>query len=179
MIDGVIFSCFGIFVILTWPLVKAVPALFVIFYGFFSICHGVLMLIACFLHRKETYFKAVLSDGCIGILVGLVILIWSAGNKDISAQTFILFIASWFFIKGFLHFYIPAKYKRKYPFILDRVYYVIGISEFAFGIFLLTIIQGHSFLLFWSITIYFILAGIVLSVFSLKYKDISKQNESN
>ncbi|PQP35753.1 hypothetical protein C6A37_00875 [Desulfobacteraceae bacterium SEEP-SAG9] len=41
MIDGVIFSCFGIFVILTWPLVKAVPALFVYFYGFFSICHGV------------------------------------------------------------------------------------------------------------------------------------------
>ena len=130
-------------------------------------------------HEEFVRRKAVLSNGCIGILVGLFILTWPAGNKDIRAQTFILFIASWFFIKGFLHFYIPAKYKRKYPFILDRVYYVIGISEFAFGIFLLTIIQGHSFPLFWSIAIYFILAGIVLSVFSLKYKDISKQNESN
>jgi uncharacterized membrane protein HdeD (DUF308 family) len=169
LIDGIIFSSFGILLILTWPYVEVEPALFVIFFGSFSICHGVILLISCLLYRKEAYFKVILFAGCISIFVGLCMLLWLAGYKDVRPYTLILFIASWLILRGILHCYIPAKYSKKYAFILDRIYYFIGISEFAFGIFLLSILKSHSFPLFWWIAIYFVSVGSVLSVFSLKY----------
>ena len=178
LVDSITFSSFGIILLLTWPLIEVVPALFGVFFGIFAIGHGISMLIICYLYRKETYFKTILSNGCIGILVGLFVLIRSAGDKDISEHTLILFIASWFFVKGFLHFYIPVKYKKKYKFILNRIYYLIGTSELAFGIFLLFGLKSHSFPLIWSVGIYFIFAGSVIFIFILKNKSASKQNES-
>jgi uncharacterized membrane protein HdeD (DUF308 family) len=179
LIDGIIFSSFGILLILTWPYVEVDPALFVIFFGSFSICHGVILLISCFVYRKEAYFKVILFAGCIGIFVGLCILLWPAGYKDVRQYALILFIAVWLILRGILHCYIPAKYNKTYAFILDRIYYIIGISELAFGIFLLFILKSHSFPLFWWIAIYFVSVGSVLSVFSLKYIGSSRQNKSD
>jgi uncharacterized membrane protein HdeD (DUF308 family) len=179
LIDGLIFSSFGILLILTWPYVQLDPALFVIFFGSFSICHGVILLISCFQYRKEAYFKTILFAGCIGIFVGLCLILWLAGYKDVRQSTLILFIASWLILRGISHCYIPAKYNKTYAFILDRIYYIIGISEFAFGVFLLSILKSHSFPLFWWIAIYFVSVGSVLSVFSLKYIGSSRPNKSN
>jgi uncharacterized membrane protein HdeD (DUF308 family) len=179
LIDGILFSSFGILLILTWPYVQLDPALFVIFFGSFSICHGVILLISCFLYRKEAYFNSILFAGCFGIFVGLCLILWLAGYKDVRQSTLILFIASWLVLRGSLHCYIPAKYNKTYAFILDWIFYLIGISELAFGIFLLSILTSHSFPLFWWIAIFFVSIGSVLSVFSLKYIGSSGPNKSN
>ena len=106
LIDGITYSSFGILLILVWPLIKIAPVLFEVFFGFFAIINGISMFIACYRYRKEPYFKAILFKGCISTLAGLFILIWP---KDISEHALILFIASWLFAKGTLHFYIPVK----------------------------------------------------------------------
>jgi uncharacterized membrane protein HdeD (DUF308 family) len=178
LVDSITFSSFGLILLLTWPLIEVAPELFRVFFGIFATANGILMLMVCYLYRKETYFKAILSNGCIGILVGLFVLIRSAGNKDIDEHTLILFIASWFFVKGFLHFYLPIKFKKKYQFILNRLYYLIGASELAFGIILLFGLKSNSFPLIWSVGIYFIFAGSFIFIYFLKNKSAPQQNES-
>ena len=170
LIDSITYSSFGIFLLLVWPLIKIAPVLFGAFWGFFAIINGISVFIAFYRYRKEPYFKAILSKGCISTLAGLFILIWP---KDISEQALILFIASWLFAKGTLHFYIPVKYKKKYKSFTGWIYYSIGTLELAFGFFLLFSLKSHSFPLIWSVAIYFIFTGIVIFVAFLMRKRVT------
>ena len=177
MADSIIFLSFGIILILTWPIIEVDLSFFGVFFGIFAISHGFLMLICSYLGRKSPVSKAFLLKGCMGIIVGLLVVSWPARGTDNNEQTLILFFVGWLFAIGAMLLYVLNKFSKHINF--KWVYYLAGTSSFAFGTFLLVNLRHHSFSLIWSISFYFLFNGIIMLITSLRDNDSYKPDENS
>lgn len=177
MADSIIFLSFGIVLLLTWPIIEVDLYFFCVFFGVFTISHGLLMYICSYLGRKWPVSKTFFSIGCLSIVVGILLISGPARGTEINEQTLILFFVSWLFAIGAKHFYMLIKFSKHIN--VKWVYYLVGTFSFALGIILLVNRMHHSFSLIWSFSWYFLFNGIIMFITSLKDTDTWKQNENN
>ena len=103
---GLVAILFGILA-LVWP--GLTLAVLVYLFGFFALISGIAVVAAALRNREMHGWGALLFEGILGILAGVVALIW----PGITALAFLYLLAAWAIITGILQLISPLALDRK------------------------------------------------------------------
>ena len=163
-VRGVAAVIFGILALI-WP-GQALQALVLVF-GAYALVDGIFAVIAGIAARK--YFDrwwAVLLEGTVGILVGLLTFFW----PNITALVMVYFIAAWALITGIFEIVAAIQLRR----VITGVWMYIlgGLLSILFGILLFVFPGAGAVSLVWMIGIYAIVFGISEFVFAIRLRGL-------
>jgi uncharacterized membrane protein HdeD (DUF308 family) len=152
---GIVAVLFGILT-LVWPQITLV--VLVLLFGIFAVISGITAVAAALRNRGEQGWGLLLFEGIVGILAGVVALVW----PGITALVFLYLLAAWAIITGILEFVAPLSF----PMSGGRTVLMVlaGLVSVVFGV--LIAFQPASGLLavVWLIGIYAIVVGVLYVV---------------
>ena len=161
---GVLAIVFGIMALI-WP--EPVKLSLVLLFGAFALMDGIFAVAAAITLNK--YFErwwAVLLEGVVGIVIGLLTFFW----PDITALVLVYFIASWALITGLFEIIAAIQLRRlisgEWAMILS------GLLSILFGILLFVSPGAGAISLVWLIGIYAIAFGIMLVILSFHLRGL-------
>src|SRR5258707_10196959 len=97
---GLVAVLFGILT-LVWP--KLSLAVLVLLFGVFAVVSGITAVVAALRNREEQGWGFLLFEGILGILAGVVALVW----PGITALAFLYLLAAWAMITGVMELVAP------------------------------------------------------------------------
>lgn len=166
---GAIAIIFGILALI-WPALTLLTL--VTLFGAFTLVDGIFAVISGITsYGKNERWWAVLINGIIGILIGLITFIW----PGMTAIVLVYFIAAWAVVTGILEIVAAIQLRRVIT--GEWVMILAGAASIIFGI-LLAIFPGAGALsLVWMIGIYAVFLGILLIVLAFRLR--SRQPEGS
>ena len=152
---GLAALAFGI-IALVWP--KLTLAVLVLLFGIFAIVSGITAVVASLHNRGEHGWGMLLLEGIVGILVGVVALVW----PGITALAFLFLLAAWAIITGILEIIAPLSF----PMSVGRgvVTLLVGVASIVFGVLIATRPASGLLAVVWLIGIYAIVVGVLYLV---------------
>jgi len=149
---GLVAILFGILA-LVWP--GLTLAVLVYLFGFFALISGIAAVAAAIRNREMHGWGALLFEGILGILAGVVALIW----PGIPALAFLYLLAAWAIITGILQLIAPLAF----PMSVGRgiLTALSGVLSIVFGVLIAAQPASGLLTVVWLIGIYAIVAGIM------------------
>jgi uncharacterized membrane protein HdeD (DUF308 family) len=138
---------------LVWPSISL--AVLVYLFGFFALISGIAAVAAALRNREMHGWGALLFEGILGILAGVVALIW----PGITALAFLYLLAAWAIITGILQLIAPLAF----PMSVGRgvLSALSGVLSIVFGVLIAAQPASGLLTVVWLIGIYAIVAGIM------------------
>ena len=149
---GLVAILFGILA-LVWP--GLTLAVLVYLFGFFALISGIAAVAAALRNREMHGWGALLFEGILGILAGVVALIW----PGITALAFLYLLAAWAIITGILQLIAPLAF----PMSVGRgiLTALSGVLSIVFGVLIAAQPASGLLTVVWLIGIYAIVVGIL------------------
>ncbi|HLZ63280.1 MAG TPA: HdeD family acid-resistance protein [Ktedonosporobacter sp.] len=146
---------FGILT-LVWPRLSL--TVLVIMFGVFAVISGISAVAFALRNREEQGWGFLLFEGILGILAGVVALVW----PGITALAFLYLLAAWAIITGVLELAAPLSF----PMSLGRgvLMALAGLLSIVFGIIIAAQPAAGLLAVVWLIGIYAIVFGIMYVV---------------
>ena len=143
---------FGILA-LVWP--GLTLAVLVYLFGFFAVISGIVAVAAALRNREMHGWGALLFEGILGILAGVVALVW----PGITALAFLYLLAAWAIITGILQLIAPLAF----PMSVGRgvLTALSGVLSIVFGVLIAAQPASGLLTVVWLIGIYAIVVGIL------------------
>jgi uncharacterized membrane protein HdeD (DUF308 family) len=141
---------------LVWP--KISLAALVLLFGVFAIISGVSAVAAALRNREEPHWGLLLFEGILGILAGVVALVW----PGITALAFLYLIAAWAILTGILELLAPLSFPMSFG--RGLLFVLSGIVSIVFGVVIAAQPAAGLLAVVWMIGIYAILVGIMFVV---------------
>jgi len=167
LVRGIVAIVFGILA-LFWPGITLL--VLVIFFGAYAIVDGVFSIFSAFRHDTRSRAWAIFS-GIIGILAGLVALIW----PGITSLALLYVIAFWAILHGIAEIVGGIQLRK----VIDNEWALIlgGVLSVIFGA-MLFLWPGAGMLgLVWLIAIFAVIYGIVMVVLSFRVKKLAPRGQ--
>ncbi len=166
---GVVAILFGILA-LVWP--KETILALVLLFGAYALVDGIFTVVAGIASYR--YFErwwAVLLEGVVGILIGVLTFIW----PNITALVFLYFIAAWALITGIFEIVAAIQLRRvikgEWALILS------GLLSMILGVLLFVFPSAGAVSVVWLIGIYAILFGITLIILAFRLRSLGRDFE--
>ena len=152
LVRGLAAILFGVLT-LVWP--KISLTVLVLWFGIFAVISGITAVAAALRSRGEPHWGFLLFEGILGILAGVVALVW----PGITALAFLFLIASWAILTGILELVAPLSF----PMSVGRglLSALSGIVSIVFGVLIAAQPAAGLLAVVWMIGIYAILVGIM------------------
>jgi uncharacterized membrane protein HdeD (DUF308 family) len=155
LVRGLAAIAFGI-IALVWP--KLTLLVLVVWFGIFAVISGITAVAVALQNREEHGWGLLLFEGILGILAGVVALVW----PSITALAFLYLLAAWAILTGVFELITPLAFPMSFGRAVLMA--LAGLASIAFGI--LIALQPASGLLavVWLIGIYAIVVGVLYLV---------------
>jgi len=168
-VRGVAAVIFGLLALI-WP-GQTMLALVLVF-GAYALLDGIFSVVAGIAFRR--YFErwwAVLLEGIVGIVVGLLAFFW----PNITALVLLYLIAAWALITGILE--IVAAIQLRSVITNEWMYILGGLLSIIFGILLFVFPGAGAVSVIWVIGVYAIVFGIVEIIFAFRLRGLRREIE--
>jgi uncharacterized membrane protein HdeD (DUF308 family) len=152
LVRGLAAILFGVLT-LVWPNLSL--TVLVLWFGIFAVISGVTAVAAALRSRGEHHWGLLLFEGILGILAGVVALVW----PGITALAFLFLIASWAILTGILEVVAPLSFSMSVGRGLLSV--LSGIVSIVFGVLIAAQPAAGLLAVVWMIGIYAIIVGIM------------------
>jgi uncharacterized membrane protein HdeD (DUF308 family) len=152
---GIAAILFGILT-LVWP--KLSLAVLVLLFGIFAVISGITAVAAALRNTKEQGWGFLLFEGILGILVGVVALVW----PGITALAFLFLLAAWAIITGILELVAPLSFSMSGGRAVLMV--LAGLVSVIFGILIAAQPAAGLLAVVWLIGVYAIVFGVMYIV---------------
>lgn len=169
-VRGVLAVIFGLLALI-WP-GQTLLAL-VLLFGAYALVDGIFSVVAGIAFRR--YFErwwAVLLEGIVGIIVGLLAFFW----PNITALVLLYLIAAWALITGIFEIVAAIQFRRvitgEWTMILS------GLLSIIFGILLFVFPASGAVSVIWVIGIYAIVFGISEIMFAFRLRGLQREVET-
>ncbi len=161
---GIFAVLFGI-IALVWPKMTLSALVFV--FGLFAVISGITAVVAALRHTEFPGWGWLLGEGILGILVGVVALVW----PGITALAFIYLLAAWAILTGILEVIAPLAY----PMSGGRAVLtaLTGVLSIIFGILIAAQPSSGLLAVVWLIGVYAILFGIMYIVMYFESRSLA------
>src|SRR2546425_12169569 len=152
---GIVAILFGILT-LVWP--KLSLTVLVLLFGIFAVVSGITAVAAALRTRGEQGWGLLLFEGIVGILAGVVALVW----PGITALVFLYLLAAWAIITGILELVAPLSF----PMSGGRTVLMVlaGLVSVVFGILIAAQPSSGLLAVVWLIGVYAIVYGVMYIV---------------
>jgi uncharacterized membrane protein HdeD (DUF308 family) len=168
-VRGVAAVIFGLLALI-WP-GQTMLALVLVF-GAYALVDGIFAVFAGIASRR--YFErwwAVLLEGIVGIIVGLLAFSW----PNITALVLLSLIAAWALITGILEIVAAIQFRRVIT--GEWMYILGGLLSILFGVLLFAFPGAGAVSLVWMIGIYAIVFGISEIIFAFRLRSLRREIE--
>jgi len=149
---GIAAIVFGILT-LVWPNLSL--TVLVLLFGVFAVISGITVVVAALRNRQEEGWGLLLFEGILGILAGVVALVW----PGITALAFLFLIAAWAIITGIMELVAPLSF----PMSAGRAALMVlaGLVSIVFGVLLAAQPSSGLLAVVWLIGVYAIVFGVM------------------
>jgi uncharacterized membrane protein HdeD (DUF308 family) len=138
---------------LAWP--KISLTVLVLLFGIYAVISGVTAVAAALRSREEHHWGLLLLEGILGILAGVVALVW----PGITALVFLYLIAAWAILIGVLQLVAPLSFPMSFG--RGLLSALSGIVSIVFGVIIAARPASGLLAVVWLIGIYAIVIGIM------------------
>ena len=138
---------------LVWPNLSL--TVLVLWFGVFAVISGITAVAAALRSRGEHHWGLLLFEGILGILAGVVALVW----PGITALAFLFLIASWAILTGILELVAPLSFPMSFG--RGLLSALSGIVSIAFGVLIAAQPAAGLLTVVWLIGIYAIVFGVM------------------
>jgi len=152
---GIAAVLFGILT-LVWP--KLSLAVLVLLFGVFAVVSGITAVAAALRNREEQGWGFLLFEGILGILAGVVALVW----PGIVALAFLYLLAAWAILTGILELVAPLAFPMRGGRAVLMV--LAGLVSIVFGILIAAQPAAGLLTVVWLIGVYAIVFGVMFIV---------------
>jgi len=149
---GIAAVLFGILT-LVWP--KLSLAVLVLLFGVFAVVSGITAVAAALRNREEQGWGFLLFEGILGILAGVVALVW----PGIVALAFLYLLAAWAILTGILELVAPLAFPMRGGRAVLMV--LAGLLSIVFGILIAAQPAAGLLTVVWLIGVYAIVFGVM------------------
>jgi uncharacterized membrane protein HdeD (DUF308 family) len=160
---GIAAVLFGI-IALVWP--KLTLSVLVLLFGVFAVISGITAVAAAFRNREEDGWGFLLFEGILGILAGVVALVW----PGITALAFVYLLAAWAILIGILEISAPLSFPMSGGRAALSV--LAGALSIVFGILIAAQPSSGLLAVVWLIGVYAILYGITYIVVYFQSREL-------
>jgi uncharacterized membrane protein HdeD (DUF308 family) len=161
----------GFAAILFGILTLALPGLsltdLVLMFGIFAVISGITAVASALRNREEEGWGLLLFEGILGILAGVVALIW----PGITALAFLYLLSAWAIITGILEFVAPLSFPMSGRRAVLMV--ISGIVSIAFGVLIAAQPASGLLAVAWMIGVYAIVTGIMSVVVYFEARSVA------
>src|SRR5438067_7448090 len=152
---GIAAILFGILTFV-WP--NLTLSVLVLLFGVFAVISGITAVVAAVRNRDEQGWGLLLFEGILGILAGVVALVW----PGITALAFLYLLAAWAIITGILEVVAPLSFPMRGGRALLMV--LAGLASIVFGIIIAAQPASGLLAVVWLIGVYAIVFGVMYVV---------------
>ena len=152
---GIAAVLFGI-ITLVWP--KLSLAVLVLLFGVFAVVSGITAVVAALRNREEQGWGFLLFEGILGILAGVVALVW----PGIAALAFLYLLAAWAILTGILELVAPLSFPMRGGRAVLMV--LAGLLSIVFGVLIAAQPAAGLLTVVWLIGVYAIVFGVMYIV---------------
>jgi uncharacterized membrane protein HdeD (DUF308 family) len=149
---GIAAVLFGILT-LVWP--KLSLAVLVLLFGVFAVVSGITAVGAALRNREEQGWGFLLFEGILGILAGVVALVWPGAT----ALAFLYLLAAWAILTGILELVAPLAFPMRGGRAVLMV--LAGLLSVVFGILIAAQPAAGLLAVVWLIGVYAIVFGVM------------------
>jgi uncharacterized membrane protein HdeD (DUF308 family) len=149
---GIAAVLFGILT-LVWP--KLSLAVLVLLFGVFAVVSGITAVAAALRNREEQGWGFLLFEGILGILAGVVALVWPGAT----ALAFLYLLAAWAILTGILELVAPLAFPMRGGRAVLMV--LAGLLSVVFGILIAAQPAAGLLAVVWLIGVYAIVFGVM------------------
>ncbi len=155
---------FGILT-LVWPRMSL--AVLVLMFGIFAVVSGISAIVAALRNREESHWGVLLFEGILGVLAGVVALIW----PGITALAFLFLIAGWAIMTGILELVAPLAFPMSFG--RGLLSALSGIISIVFGTLIAAQPAAGLLTVVWLIGIYAIIIGVMQVVVYFEARSVA------
>jgi uncharacterized membrane protein HdeD (DUF308 family) len=142
-------------------------------FGIYALIDGISMAIISIQHRQETYWWVHLLEGLVGILAGILTIMY----PDITSLILLYIIASWAVLTGLFEIWAAVQLRKA---IQGELWLGLGgVISILFGFLLILSPSTGALAVLTIIGIYAIAFGVVLLILSFRLRGISQQNKAS
>jgi uncharacterized membrane protein HdeD (DUF308 family) len=161
---GIAAIIFGILT-LVWP--GPSLAVLVLLFGVFAVISGITAVAAALRNRGEQGWGLLLFEGILGILAGVVALVW----PGITALAFLFLLAAWAIITGILELVAPLSFPMSFGRAVLMA--LTGLVSIVFGVLIAAQPASGLLAVVWLIGVYAIVFGIMNVVVYFEARSIA------
>ena len=152
---GIAAVLFGI-IALVWPKMTLSALVFV--FGLFAVISGITAVAGALRNRGEQGWGLLLFEGILGILAGVVALVW----PGITALAFLYLLAAWAIITGIMELVAPLSFPMSFG--RGLLMALAGVVSIVFGILIAAQPASGLLAVVWLIGVYAIVFGVMYIV---------------
>ncbi len=161
---GIAAILFGILTFV-WP--QLTLSVLVLLFGVFAVISGITAVAAALRNRGEQGWGLLLFEGILGILAGVVALVW----PNITALAFLYLLAAWAIIIGIIEVVAPLSFPMRGGRALLMV--LAGLVSIVFGIIIAAQPASGLLAVVWLIGVYAIVFGVMYIVAYFESRSLS------
>ena len=161
---GIAAILFGILTFV-WP--QLTLAVLVLLFGVFAVISGITAVAVALRNREEQGWGLLLFEGILGILAGVVALVW----PGITALAFLYLLAAWAIIIGIIEVVAPLSFPMRGGRALLMV--LAGLVSIVFGIIIAAQPASGLLAVAWLIGVYAIVFGVMYVVAYFESRSLS------
>jgi uncharacterized membrane protein HdeD (DUF308 family) len=162
---GIAAVLFGV-IALVWP--KMTLSVLVFLFGLFAVISGITAVVAALRNREEDGWGFLLAEGILGILAGVVALVWPGAT----ALAFLYLLAAWAILTGVLEIIAPLAFPMSGG--RAALSALAGVISIVFGILIAAQPSSGLLAVVWLIGIYAILYGLTYIVTYFQTRELKE-----
>ena len=164
LVRGIAAILFGILTFV-WP--NLTLSVLVLLFGVFAVISGITAVVAALRNRGEEGWGLLLFEGILGILAGVVALVW----PNITALAFLYLLAAWAIITGIMELVAPLAFPMRGG--RAALMVLAGLASIVFGILIAAQPSSGLLAVAWLIGVYAIVFGVMYVVAYFESRSLS------
>jgi len=164
LVRGIAAILFGILTFV-WP--NLTLSVLVLLFGVYAVIGGITAVAAALRNREETGWGLLLFEGILGILAGVVALVW----PNITALAFLYLLAAWAIITGIMELVAPLAFPMRGG--RAALMVLAGLASIVFGILIAAQPSSGLLAVVWLIGVYAIVFGVMYIVAYFESRSLS------
>ena len=164
LVRGIAAILFGILTFV-WP--NLTLSVLVLLFGVFAVISGITAVVAALRNRGEEGWGLLLFEGILGILAGVVALVW----PNITALAFLYLLAAWAIITGITELVAPLAFPMRGG--RAALMVLAGLASIVFGILIAAQPSSGLLAVVWLIGVYAIVFGVMYIVAYFESRSLS------
>jgi uncharacterized membrane protein HdeD (DUF308 family) len=164
LVRGIAAILFGILTFV-WP--NLTLSVLVLLFGVYAVIGGITAVAAALRNRGEEGWGLLLFEGILGILAGVVALVW----PNITALAFLYLLAAWAIITGITELVAPLAFPMRGG--RAALMVLAGLASIVFGIIIAAQPSSGLLAVVWLIGVYAIVFGVMYVVAYFESRSLS------